>query len=376
MTTGQICRLLVSGGGSAELRHAVAATYTVWSSAPEILRKLFQLYSMPSGSDATPEEVTAHGNKVIRTIVWFVVLGNGPRELIHGLVSRFAARVFDSGKSKNASELRQALARSAAMESEFVQKTRSWEDPQVPKNIFSPNLTLSDVPVVEVARQMTLMDFGLLSKVSPAELLSLGWLSSDERRQQSSVHVLELLQRFKVIESWVAGSILEEQRGDPSRVLSYFVSLAKCLFEMNSFQSCAAIWGGISNDAVWRLKPAFQALPPEQKAFVGQLEVSLSSWRGYSAYKRQFLEIVSTSLSTPVVPFLLPHLQAIAVASHAAPTYVAPGVVNVHKFLTLFRLLADLRLGAQVRFPFLVVVQIQNFLQTNKLSFFLNEINV
>jgi hypothetical protein len=42
---------------------------------------------------------------------------------------------------------------------------KNWEEPQVPKNIFSAGLALGDVPVAEVARQLTLIDWELYSKV-------------------------------------------------------------------------------------------------------------------------------------------------------------------------------------------------------------------
>jgi hypothetical protein len=48
------------------------------------------------------------------------------------------------------------------------------------------------------------------------------------------------------------GSVLQEEqrRESSSNVLAYFVSLAKALFDMRSFHSAAAVWGGLS--VVWR----------------------------------------------------------------------------------------------------------------------------
>ena len=38
-------------------------------------------------------------------------------------------------------------------------------DPKVPKNIFSPTLTLDDVPKEEIARQLTLIDGKLFLEI-------------------------------------------------------------------------------------------------------------------------------------------------------------------------------------------------------------------
>ncbi len=369
LTAGQVCRQLVSGSNSADLRQVVAATWTQWASSGDILRRLFQFYFVPESAFESAEEAVQHCGRVVRAVVWFVVMGNGPRELIAGLVGRFAGRLFDSGKSKHASELRQALARVASMDDASVGKPKSWEDPLVPKNIFSPTLALGDVPVLEVARQLTLIDFGIFSRVTTNELLSRGWLSNSERGQRSAPHVCQLLRRFRVLESWAAGSVAAESGAEAaSQVLSYFLSLIKCLMDLNSFHSAAALWGGVSCEAVWRLKSAFAGLSADQKALVSQLEVNLSSWRGYAAYKRLYLEVSAAGVSA--IPFLQPHLQSLVMVSLASPSLFG-SLVNWPKFVTLQRLLAELKLGGQNRFPFLVVVQIQNFLQTEKLSFYL-----
>lgn len=52
------------------------------------------------------------------------------------------------------------------------------------------------------------------------------------------------------------GSVLAEERRNPGGggVLGYFLSLARALLDMRSFHSAAAVWGGLSCAAVWRLK--------------------------------------------------------------------------------------------------------------------------
>lgn len=39
-------------------------------------------------------------------------------------------------------------------------------DPKVPKNIWSPTLTLFDVDDEEIARQLSLVDFGIFAKIT------------------------------------------------------------------------------------------------------------------------------------------------------------------------------------------------------------------
>lgn len=109
-TLGQICRLLVLGGASSTaLRSVVASTWSAWTTPKDFLQCLFHLYDVPDDGRMGAEETAQFQIRVVRVVVWFVVAGGGPLELVSGMVSRFAARLFELGRSKNAAELRQGL---------------------------------------------------------------------------------------------------------------------------------------------------------------------------------------------------------------------------------------------------------------------------
>jgi hypothetical protein len=117
VTLAQICRLLLASAGSGAsaaaasgagmaFRSVVASTWSAWTTAKDFLQCLFQLYNVPEGL-MSAEDVQQFQMRVVRVVVWFVVTGGGPMELVSGLVSRFAGRLFELGKSKNAADLRQ-----------------------------------------------------------------------------------------------------------------------------------------------------------------------------------------------------------------------------------------------------------------------------
>ncbi len=259
------------------------------------------------------------------------------------------------------------LARAfAALDSEPTRSVKVWEEPLVPKNIFSAGLALGDVPVVEVARQLTLADWELYGKITSPELLSLGWLSQEHALR--APRVTQLLRRFAAVEAWTRGSVLqEEQRGNQGShdVIGYFVSLAKALLEMRSFHSAAAVWGGLSSEPVWRIR---STMTQEQKSSTAVLEQTLSCWRGFSAYKKILAELPP---DTPCVPLLPVHAQSLALCMHASPTRVG-SCVNMTKFAGLHRLLEEFLAPQKTRYPFLFVAQIQSFVRTEKLAFFLD----
>ncbi len=232
LTVNEIVGLIVQGEDP-ELRHIVAGTYSAWTSAAELMRKLFEHYLVCAATGNASEEGT-YSSRVLRALVLFAMTCNGPHEVVAGLLGRFATRLTDAGDLKHANELRQALA--VLSKPRAIATPKQWDDPMVPKNIFSPLLTWRDVPVVEVARQLTLMDFALFGQVSEAELLSLGWLSDEERDRRLAPNVCALLQRFAVLERWVSGCVLRERGTAPQlATVSYFIDLAKTMLTVICF---------------------------------------------------------------------------------------------------------------------------------------------
>lgn len=69
-------------------------------------------------------------------------------------------------------------------------------DPKVPKNIFSPLLVLDDVPREEIARQMTIMDNKLFSKIRVSEFLCHNWSKSSNVRSSA---VAAIISRFNQV---------------------------------------------------------------------------------------------------------------------------------------------------------------------------------
>jgi RasGEF domain len=56
----------------------------------------------------------------------------------------------------------------------------------VPRNIFSHSLSLKDIDELEIARQLTLLEFNVFAAITPPEFLSKGW---EDPNPKKSVHL-------------------------------------------------------------------------------------------------------------------------------------------------------------------------------------------
>lgn len=359
MTLPQVAHALVFGDES--FRLLVATTHTAWSSAAHMLRQLIRLYHAQPAS----LEGEARQARVMDAIAWFSVACNGPQELLVGLLNRFASVLSGAGRSKHAHQVRVVVSQLAGPRAP-PSRPKMWEEPQVPKNIFSPALSLGDVPVLEIARQMTLLDHALFVLVKPSELLSLGWLSGEERERGAAAHVCALMRRFHVVERWISSTVVRESSTALQHAaLSHALALGTALLGLGSLHSAAAVLGGITAHAVWRLRAAFALLSPEDTERMAQLEAVTSHMHGWRAYRER---LALASRAGPVVPFLYPHLQTVALLMHAQPSLVHGHAVDMAKFRVVFDELSGIQRAQTRQYPLLRVDQIRAFLTEERLS--------
>ena len=82
--------------------------------------------------------------------------------------------------------------------------------PIVPKKIFTSKLSLFDLDELEIARQFTILNHNVYRKIKPSELLNQAW--SKEKLRHRSPNVIEMIQIFNDMSSWVRTSIVIPQR--------------------------------------------------------------------------------------------------------------------------------------------------------------------
>jgi hypothetical protein len=109
--------------------------------------------------------------------------------------------------------------------------------PDVPKNIFSHSLGVWDIPDVEIARQLTILEFGLLAAIEPREVLKKAWAAGGGGNVQAL-----LAFSASIRDAWVpallAQAALPRQQ---AKVLKRLVAVASELLKLNNFNGLAAL---------------------------------------------------------------------------------------------------------------------------------------
>ena len=116
---------------------------------------------------------------------------------------------------------------------------------QLPLNP-SPVLSVFDFDPEEIARQLTLIDCALFSKIKPAELLNQAWQKA--RHRHRAQNILRLVERVNNLTLWVATTILSQKvrlillSMGIMTVLQYYLCVIITATQCNSYVHCCNRW--------------------------------------------------------------------------------------------------------------------------------------
>jgi RasGEF domain len=118
-------------------------------------------------------------------------------------------------------------------------------------------LNLLEWDSVEIARQMSLVDFGVFRAIHPKELF--GKLKAGETRR--SPNVTAISERFNNVSSWVYSTILRtDDINMRAEYIKKFIEIGEKLRELNNFNGLNQIVSGLENNAIFRLKKTWALL--------------------------------------------------------------------------------------------------------------------
>lgn len=124
------------------------------------------------------------------------------------------------------------------------------------------SLQLLDINPTELAKQITLLDYGAFVRISYEELIDpKNWTSEKEGGVDPALNVRASIQRFNRMGSWIQTEILSrESVKDRALVMRYFILLEKEFLTLNNFSGLIAISLTFKTAAIARLHQTFDYL--------------------------------------------------------------------------------------------------------------------
>jgi len=115
---------------------------------------------------------------------------------------------------------------------------------------------------LDIAEQMTLIDFEIYERIAYIELTDLKWNESKEKLHIMARNVLAFIRRSNFLALFVATNILiQRKQKDRLKLLVRFIGIAKCLADMHNYNSLMGILVGLGQASIDRLRLTWSKLP-------------------------------------------------------------------------------------------------------------------
>jgi hypothetical protein len=152
--------------------------------------------------------------------------------------------------------------------------------PGVPKRGMTPTSILAEYSPSEIASQLTLLVQHIHSSIYPVELVGRKWAGPEAVEVPNFVAYRDF---FTKVSNWAAYAVVAERNSvRRTQNLTALLTLCEELIRVNNWDMVVAVYGGMTEPPVARLKETWSSLPVEIQPLAAKLDELLStkgSWK-------------------------------------------------------------------------------------------------
>ncbi|CAE6391038.1 unnamed protein product [Rhizoctonia solani] len=245
--------------------------------------------------------------------------------------------------------------------------TGSAPTPIISKSLFSllksasyASVNVVDFDALELARQLTILESNLYSKILPEEILDVG-LPSSAGERGNSIRAMSTLST--AITGWVTEIILDEQDTKKrTGLLKLFIKVADHCDDLSNFSTLRSILAALDSSTISRLSKTWMGLSAKNKTRLENLRKLTDHTRNHYEYRARL-----RSVRGHAVPFLGLYLTDVTFCREGNPDKrISPfdnsrTLLNFDKYRRLAAIAEDVQ-RFQVPYNLIEVPEVQKYL--------------
>ena len=261
-----------------------------------------------------------------------------------------AAKFFAQKELSQYIDLSKCFPQTIASEYQYKispEKAPKVELGEVGSSLWKGDFSLTSLPPIELARQITYICSKSFYAIQRSELLN-------AESKHRAPNISALIEFGKNLSLWAAGEIVMQKTVDEriSR-MKYFVELGRKLWDICNFFAAYAVIGAFSNNAIFRMTAHLSLLPKQDTKFIKELEKNL----GEASYKhlREMQSI--ENITKPVIPLFSIVIQDLKRQNESVKTKIGD-MINVLKLTSTLKIINDFVMFQGKKYDFLPIMQV------------------
>lgn len=223
-------------------------------------------------------------------------------------------------------------------------------------------LKLLDIDYIELARQLTLKEFKLYSKINKFQCLTKVW-GKKSGLNENFDNITNFIKASNQLTNFVTYMILRKQ--EPKKrvqIIRYFVQVAERCRQYNNFSSMTAIISALYSSPIHRLKKTWKFVSKDVLGCLQNMNKLMNSSRNFNEY-RDVLKFIGTE---PCVPFFGVYLSDLTFIYHGNPDTLLnrTRMINFSKRAKTSEILLGLDRFKSTSYNLLLVPEIQNYVDS------------
>jgi son of sevenless-like protein len=293
---------------------ALLTTYPTFTTAQQLVRKLFERYNVPPpANNKNLDEYAKNFVKPIQVrvchilkkfVMWkYATLDTNLVNLLKvvsklmedrlGVTLKYTMMKESMKLTEQRATPRQSIVQKVAAPTTKPAKTGVKLLPVREKNglLLHTNSEL-------LAKQLTLIEFETYAVIQAQELIGESW--NKKNKDQLSPNIRKMIDRFNYTTKSIVTLLLQEEKlKTRAKLFVKFIKIAAALRKINNFHTLMAVLSGLNDGPIFRLKTTKDQIPPKWLKVWEELQSLMSHEGSYVNYRHAL-----SAAQPPCIPYI------------------------------------------------------------------------